>query len=95
MLLHAHALLEITLKAYHKSERTTTNTNIRPFIPLCNKAVEGYNFLTSGRAVTSGVWELVEGLPSGCAVTSGGLGSHFRSRGHFRGSGEQLENTAL
>ena len=34
---------------------------------MCNKAVEGYHFLTSGRAVTSGDWEVT----SGRADTSG------------------------
>ena len=43
---------------------------------MCNKAVERYHFLTSGRAVTSGVWGLVaRSLP--VAVTSGGLGTRW------------------
>ena len=54
---------------------------------LFHCTIEHISWLPLARSLP-GVWELVEVLPSGCTVTSCGVGSHFRLWGHFRESGD-------
>ena len=77
MLLHAHALIQITPKHYHKPKPTTCNTNIKVSYPIVQKSTF-LDFRSRGHFRD---WGLVEGLTSGCDVTSGAMESHFRCTG--------------